>query len=156
MKNLERYGPPIFLVLVSLGIAGFFGYVATTRKLTNLEGFIWQFLSLFIGLIGSFLFGRQSAKEAAREIIRPHARSAFRRLLSLYGGISQVARILDSSEQAESLDDYKLLLARLEGNVFWQLATADNALEDWRDIVPEDIDELYQEISDDNRTEDRQ
>ena len=35
-----------------------------------------------------------------------------------------------------------MALARLEAIVIEQLATADDALEDWRDIVPEDVEEL--------------
>jgi hypothetical protein len=35
-----------------------------------------------------------------------------------------------------------MALARLEAIVIEQLATADDALEDWRDIVPEDVKEL--------------
>ena len=34
--------------------------------------------------------------------------------------------------------------------------TADNALEDWRDIVPEDVAELKQKLQSDNTTEERQ
>ena len=35
-----------------------------------------------------------------------------------------------------------MALAKLDAIVAEQLATADDALEDWRDIVPEDVEEL--------------
>ena len=156
MKTLERFGLPALLILASLGISYFFGDVATKRPLNSLESFAWQFLSLLIGLTGSFIFGRQSAREAAREIIKPSARSAFRRLRSLYDSISRVAYTIEASQNSESLDDHRMILAELKGIVFMQLTTADDALEDWRDIIPEDVEELYGRLSADNATEERQ
>ena len=155
MKNLERLWP-VLLILISLGVAIYFAYVTTTRTLTGLESFLLQIFTLVTGLVGSFIFGRQSAREAARDIIKPLARSAFRRLLSLYRSLSRVANILASSQDFESREDYEVMHAKLEGIVVEQLTTASDALEDWRDIVPEDVEELYQRLSFDNPKRDRQ
>ena len=154
MKILERYAP-FLLITISLIIACLFAYVATTRTLTGLESVILQFFSLLAGLIGSFFFGRQSAREAAREIIKPHARSAFRRLLSLYQSLSRVADVIESSQNSESPEENQATLAKLEAIVVEQLSSADDAIEDWRDIVPEDVKELDQRFSPDNTTGDR-
>ena len=155
MKILERYAP-FLLIFISLVVAGLFSYAATTRTLTGLESVILQFFSLLAGLIGSFFFGRQSAREAAREIIKPHARSAFRRLLSLYQSLSRVADVIESSQNSESPEENQATLAKLEAIVVEQLSSADDAIEDWRDIVPEDVKELDQRFSPDNTTRDRQ
>ena len=155
MKNLERLWP-VLLILISLGVAIYFAYVTTTRTLTGLESFLLQIFTLVTGLVGSFIFGRQSAREAARDIIKPLARSAFRRLLSLYRSLSRVANILASSQDFESREDYEVMHAKLEGIVVEQLTTASDALEDWRDIVPEDVEELYQRLSFGNPKRDRQ
>ncbi len=155
MKNPERLWP-VLLILISLGVAIYFAYVTTTRTLTGLESFLLQIFTLVTGLVGSFIFGRQSAREAARDIIKPLARSAFRRLLSLYLSLSRVANILASSQDFESREDYEVMHAKLEGIVVEQLTTAGDALEDWRDIVPEDVEELYQRLSFDNPKRDRQ
>ena len=155
MKNLERLWP-VLLILISLGVAIYFAYITTTRTLTGLESFLLQIFTLVTGLVGSFIFGRQSAREAARDIIKPLARSAFRRLLSLYLSLSRVANILASSQDFESREDYEVMHAKLEGIVVEQLTTAGDALEDWRDIVPEDVEELYQRLSFDNPKRDRQ
>ena len=149
MKNLERLWP-VLLILISLGVAIYFAYVTTTRTLTGLESFLLQIFTLVTGLVGSFIFGRQSAREAAKEIVRPHVRSAFRRLLSLYQSLSQVAQDIESSKDCRYIGDYRIILARLEASVREQLATADDALEDWRDIVPEDVEEFRQGLSPDN------
>ncbi len=155
MKNLERFGP-VLLILISLGVAGLFAYVATTRALTNLESGLLQFFAWLTGLIGSFIFGRQSAREAAREIIKPHARSAFRRLLSLYRSLYRVADDIESSQNFGSHEDYQAILAKLGAIVGEQLDTAEDALEDWRDIVPEDVEELRKELSPGNPMRDGQ
>lgn len=144
MKKSE-YIAPVLLVLVSIGILGFFIYVSTTRNLTNLELVISQTFALIIGLFGSFIFGRQSATRAGREVIKPHARSAFRRLLSLYMSISRVANIITMSKNPRDEDPH-VTLEKVEVIVIEQLATADDALEDWRDIVPEEVDELSRKI----------
>ena len=83
MKNLNWILPG-FLILISLGVSVLVVYTTTTRVLTAVESTIWQVFVLTVGLAGSFIFGRQSVTEAAKEIIKPHARKAFRRLVSLY------------------------------------------------------------------------
>ena len=131
-------------------------YIATTRTLSGVEGTLWQIFVLVAGLTGSFIFGKQSTQEAAKEIIKPHARSAFRRLLSLYQSLSRAATAIESSQSSKSDDDYQVLLARLEEIVAYQLITADDALDDWNDIVSEDVEELKQKLRPDNTTEERQ
>ena len=132
------------LLLLGLGVSGFFVYEATARTITPLEGVLFQFFALAAGLTGSFIFGKQSARAAAQEIIKPHARSAFRRLTSLYLGLSKIAGAIKA---ARNLRSDSVELAELDGLVMSQLATADDALEDWRDIVPKELDDLRQRLS---------
>lgn len=141
MQILERWFPALLLV-VSFVVSAFTVYIATQRTLTNLEGALLQGFGLVVGLVGSFFFGRQSAKDAAREIIKPHARSAFRRLMSLYESLSRVGVEIENSRGPRGGKNGEIVLARLEAIVIEQLATADHALEDWSDIVPEDVAEL--------------
>lgn len=139
MKFLERWLPTV-LILAAIAVAGFSAYIATQRTLTSLEGTLLQSFALIVGLVGSFIFGRRSATDAAKEIIKPHARSAFRRLMSLYESLSRVANEVAASQCDGG--NSEVALARLEAIVIEQLATADDALEDWSDIVPEDVVEL--------------
>ena len=139
MKFLERWLPTV-LILAAIAVAGFSAYIATQRTLSSLEGTLLQSFALIVGLVGSFIFGRRSATDAAKEIIKPHARSAFRRLMSLYESLSRVANEVAASQSAGVNNE--VVLARLEAIVIEQLATADDALEDWSDIVPEDVAEL--------------
>ena len=154
MKNLKPVA--ISLLIISLVVSGYFIHVAATRSLTYLEGVILQLLTLLAGLGGSFIFGHQSASEAAKEIIKPHARSAFRRLLSLYQSLSRVATTIELSQNTESPEENQVTLAKLEAIVVEQLVSADDAIEDWKDIVPEDVKDLDQRFSSDKTTRDRQ
>ena len=137
-------------------ISIFVAYTTTKRTLTGLESILWQIFVFAAGLTGSFIFGRQSAREVAREIIKPHAKSAFRRLISLYLSLQRASTIIESSQSAESDEDYQVGLAKLEVIVAEQLAAADDALEDWNDIVKEEVEELKQKLESDNTTEEKQ
>lgn len=145
MKILERWLPMI-LVIVALIVTCFSVYIASQRELTGLENTLLQSFALLFGLVGSFLFGQQSMRDAAREIIKPHARSAFRRLISLYESLSRVALEIENSKNNNESNSEKIALAKLEAIVIEQLATADDALEDWRDIVPNEVTELRKRL----------
>lgn len=148
MKHLERIGPAL-LLLFSIGISIIVAYTATQRTLRGLESALWQIFAFAGGLAGSFIFGRQSAREAAKEIIKPHARKAFRRLVSLYRSLSRAADAIKFAQDDKSLENQQATLAKLDAIVTEQLATADDALEDWNDIVPEDVEELKQKLQSD-------
>ncbi len=154
MKHLERIGPAL-LLFFSIVVSVIFAYTATQRTLTGLESMIWQIFAFGAGLAGSFIFGRQSAREAATEVIKPYARSAFRRLIFLYLTLRRAAIAVELAQHSESQENYQVILARLEEIIAAQLMTADDALEDWNDIVPEDVEELKQKLQSEDTMEDR-
>lgn len=136
----------IILLLVSLVVAVFFTYTVTKRTLTSVESVLLQLFTLGAGLAGSFIFGQQSASKVARDIIKPHARSAFRRLWSLYESLHRAGIVIQESIDSNLLDSYRIGFAKLDAIVYEQLAAADDALEDWRDIVPEDVEGLHDRL----------
>lgn len=152
MKKLNN----ILLVSIATGIVAVAGlvYIAATRDLSGLENVLLQIISLAIGIGVSFYVGRQSAQTAAKELIKPHARSAFRRLVSLYRSLQRAATTIEAAQGLENADEHEVTLAKLEVIVSAQLATADDALEDWRDIVPEDVKEIHQKLRPGYTTED--
>jgi hypothetical protein len=143
MKESKQWLPPL-LITVALLVAGISVLIASERPLTSLENTLLQAFSLAFGIIGSFHFGRQSATDAAKQIIKPHARSAFRRLISLYESLSRVGAEIENSKNNQ---DAAITIAKMEAIVVEQLATADDALEDWRDIVPEEVEELRSKLT---------
>ena len=156
MKYLERIGPAL-LLLFSIGVSAILAYTATQRTLNGLESALWQVFVLTRQVLQVLLFlARQSAKEAAKEIIKPHARKAFRRLVSLYRSLSRAANVIKPTQDNESPENQRVTLAKLDVIVTELLATADDALEDWNDIVPEDVEELKQKFQSNNTTRDEQ
>jgi hypothetical protein len=130
------------LVVLSIVLAVLFVHIAATRPLTTLEGTLFQAISLLAGLAGSYLFGTQSAMRIARGMIKPHARSAFRRVLSLYKGLSRIGQQIERAKSAVSPEGQITPYDILEAMVEQQLLTVDDAVEDWRDLVPEEVEEL--------------
>lgn len=138
----------ITFVAGAIIVALIFVVVAAFRDLTALENVLLQVFSLGLGLIGSYVLGRESARDAAREVVKPHARSAFRRLLSLYRSLSRLAYAIETiRSDCNAHPETIHVLDKLEGIVVEQIATADDALEDWRDIVPEDVAELRAQLT---------
>lgn len=136
------------LILVSVVSCGVFLLVAATRPLSALENVLFQVISLGVGLAGSFIYGRDSARNAARDLIRPAARSAFRRLMTIYRGLAQVNLDISSArEQAAGPTVNGAVLDRLEATVVAHTWAAADALADWQDIVPEDVNELRAELA---------
>ena len=148
MKDIGTAG----IVLIVFGVLGITGlvFIASTRSMTTLENVFLQVLSLLIGIGVSLFVSRQSAEKTAREIIKPHARSAFRRLVSLYESLSRASIEIRSLSDSASPEDYRVTFAKLDAIVIEQLTAADDALEDWRDIVPEDVEELKQKLESSN------
>jgi hypothetical protein len=128
--------------LLGIIISGVDVVLPLQREPTAVEQALLRLLSLSFGLGGAYVLGRRSARDAARELMQPHARSAFRRLLSLYFSLGRVAQHIDllraEGGETNAESGYRILHAI----VTEQLATAGDALEDWRDIVPEDVAEL--------------
>ncbi|MBK8637055.1 MAG: hypothetical protein IPN92_01810 [Chromatiaceae bacterium] len=135
---------PIALAAGAILVAVVAVVVSAYRDLTSLENPLLWVISLALSFVGSFYIGKQSAVEAARDIIKPHARSAFRRLISLYESLSRVGAEIESSRNKNS---ETITIAKLEAIVVEQLATADDALEDWRDIVPDEVAELRSKLT---------
>lgn len=128
------------LVILAIVVSAIFIVVATLRDLSALENTLLQVFSLGVGLIGSYILGQESAREAGREMMKPHARSAFRRLLSLTQSLSRLVQTMSSVRpETEENAQAAAIVDRLEGIVVEQIAQAADALEDWRDVLPEEF-----------------
>lgn len=123
---------------------------AAEKGLSELELALFQALSLGLGLAGSFWIGQKTVRAATEDVIRPHARSAFRRVLSLYQAFGRLSasvedrrsllrRIGLSREGEVPLDHVEAALDLLAVQVTEQIGTANDAMDDWRDLVPDDV-----------------
>ena len=138
MKQHFKTAVTVTLVLFSVAVAVTMILVSSSRPLSTLETILFQMLIWLTGLYGSFRFGRSSEMKSARESIRLHARPAFRRALELY------YRLYDLSNEIESLKrkgaDHRLDI--IQAIVNEQIRTGNSTIEDWRDIIPDDVDDV--------------
>ena len=126
---------PLILILVLLAPVII---VASIRDLTSLEIIMFQVLTLGIGVLVSFWVGRASATEAARDVVRPHARSALRTILLLRDSLYRLSIMIEEFKQGS--DDVRLDM--IQSVVNEQIPIGRSAVEDWRDVVPDDVDEV--------------
>lgn len=131
------------LVGLAIAVSIIFVIVSAYRDLSALENTLLQVFSLGLGLIGSYVIGQESAQQTAEDMIKPHARSAFRRLVSLTQSLSRLANTMHVIRPDESQNPQAAAIVdRLEAIVIEQISTAADALEDWRDVLPDDFNAL--------------
>lgn len=135
----------IWLGLISLivfGSTAVFVIIAAVRDLSSMENVLLQFIFLSIGCGVSYMVGKQSVEKARDEFLKPHARNAVRYLVSLYRSITRAAEVTESTQNFESHENYNVIRAYLLGIFGEQLASADDAIENWRDILKEELEDL--------------
>ena len=126
------------MIVAALLIAVWMAFSASSRQLTSLESVLFQILIAAAGVSGSFIAGRNSSLKAAQEMIRPHARSAFRRLFSMNRSLQNLSAMI--SEMRRDKPDQRL--DTIQSLVNEQIWTGQDSLADWRDIIPEDMAEF--------------
>lgn len=133
----------VWLIVASLIVSVIFIGISAVRNLTTLENTLLQVFSLGLGLVGSFVIGREDSKVAAKDLVKPHAKSAFRRVLSLYNSLSRLANAIEYQKENLAGNEAGIhSLEKLQGIVIEQISTADDALEDWKDILPDELSRL--------------
>ena len=136
--------------------------VGASRKLTGLEQGLVQFISLTISLVGSFVFGRKSSRAGAKALIQTQARPAFRRLVSLYAALQNVAGAIEARRQNlnelahqsagnVTIDHVNVSLDLVQALVLEHIRTANDAVEDWRDIAPSEVEQIERSIKEANQ-----
>ena len=136
------------LAAACIALASFVILESSKRALTSLEATLLQIVILATGVSSSYLFSQKAARVAAK----PHARSAFRRVTSLYSGLFYIKRHIDRHRQSDAKDTSELV-AVIEAVVDQQVNTVEDALEDWRDIVPEEVAGLEESLEKHARVE---
>lgn len=129
----------VTLVVAGLALALFFVYMATVRQPTTVEAILLQVMILGLGWAGTFVFGRL----ASEGIAKPQARSAFRRMISIYVSLSGMAQRVDECVSSDQQQETLLVLRALIGE---QIRAADDAIEDWKDIAPDQVEELMDDL----------
>ena len=131
----------IILTFVCVAFVATLVIVSSIRELNPLESILLQVLILGTGVWATYLISQQSAVNTARDLLKPSARSAFRRAISLYRGLYSMKEIIGQSRN-NSQHAAEQVVDLIEVVVNLQINTAEDALEDWRDLVPDEVADL--------------
>jgi hypothetical protein len=151
------------VITVVVGTVG----IGPTEEPNRLAVSLLQGITLVFSTAGSFVLGKDASRQAAEEAIRPHAKSAFRRVRTLYQALGRLRSTteIETEYLAEcegaghedglirldlalaSLDKLRLICRE-------QIATADNALDDWRDLAPDEVADIERAARQTERRED--
>lgn len=134
--------------------------VATSAPANRTAAALLQVMTLALGIVASVYTGRRTARTAAEDVLRPHARSAFRRVLSLFQAFGRLEQSIDDRTEdltqianANSgnveIASVRLAMNALRSQVIEQVGTASDAMADWRDIVPEEVEKIEKRIRED-------
>jgi hypothetical protein len=136
--------------VVGAGLLALTLWLTSSSDVTDRENGLLSFIFFASGVALSFYFGRQSVAEAAQDVLRPHGKKSVRRIVNLARGISSFGTVMNEqrallSDQASAnsgqvpFDQVQYTFNTLETVVAAQLRTAADAIEDWRDVVPDEV-----------------
>jgi hypothetical protein len=151
----------LITAVVGAGLLAATIWLTGQKDMTNRENGLLQFIFFAAGVALSFYFGRQSVVEAAQDVLRPHGRKAVRRIVNLAQGITSFATVIREqrsllADQARAssgqvpFEQVEFTFNTLDIVVAGQLRTAADAIEDWRDIVPDEVRALEEGAGDED------
>ncbi len=141
--RLGHLGHHFLLLIACIILTSVLVVLTWFRDPTTFEVLLFQLGILVTGLLGSYIFGRDSAVAMARDLVRPHARSAFRRVTALYESLFRLSNRIEELKGGES--DHQLDLVQALVNE--QIRTGRDAMEDWRDIIPEEVEQVERRMA---------
>jgi hypothetical protein len=151
LRAVREWGRAEWFVVLGIVLAA--GTFAAVIGDNALAGGVLQALAIGFSAWGSYLYAQLSAAAADRDLIRARAKPAFRRMRTLAQGLArQQQAIADEMERLEGLSDVssrsielelvRSAMIRLEAMVIEQVVSSTDALEDWRDLAPEQVAEI--------------
>jgi hypothetical protein len=161
-KKMENHAPgwlwgvfaaAVFGVLLTVDI------LVTRRKdVTTLELGLLQFIFFATSVGLPYLFGRRSTAAEAAAAIRRDGRKAVRRIVNLGKSIQDFGGALNEASAHTSdlainndgmvpIVEVEYAFRALRSHLDGQIRTVSDAIEDWRDIVPEEVESLEQKAT---------
>ncbi|MBN8691324.1 MAG: hypothetical protein J0L72_11145 [Armatimonadetes bacterium] len=114
------------------------------RTLTATESALFQVFSLAFSTGTSWAFGMISSEKAAQILVKSHAIKAVRRIVDLGHRISRLSSQIESWQnqydvtQKEAIICFDMVIQANQNYIM----DVSSILEDWRDIVPDEIKRL--------------
>jgi len=127
------------LIAVAIYVAGCQLGLELSSQSSSQASLPWRPLLELLAIVG----GIGGSWHLARRSARQHASSAFRRLVSLYIGVSEIAQ--EASEGGSKEDVTSLRLVEVLARTHCR--TAADAFEDWSDLVPREVESVRRGIA---------
>jgi hypothetical protein len=136
------------LILFALTVA-----VTANEHASELSKGLLQFI-FFVAAAGLAVdLGRQSLKRGTTDVLKPHGRKAVRRIVRLGQGIGSFSTTIATqrdlmrqrgAEQGGAVEVFEVegAFEMLEAHVAAQLGIVEDAIEDWRDVVPAEVEAI--------------
>lgn len=139
----------LIIGLISVVCITFFAaavIVSSKRELSELEAIFFQLMIVTTGSGISYLLSKKSATATARNMVKDHVRPAFRRVVNLYGSLSRLTIRIEELRCNPSLNANHALDI-IDAIVNEQIPTGADALDDWRDILPEEVKDIERQAA---------
>lgn len=134
------------MIFVSAILAGITVFVGVQKKADPLATALLQAFTFIVSILGAYIFAKDSvataAQEVAEKMVRNRVRSAWRRQKGLYQGLGRLIDEIDAQNSEVKDETSKLRLKILRAMITEQTGVSGDALEDWRDLVPDEVAEL--------------
>jgi hypothetical protein len=128
--------------IVALALAVLTVIVGVHTPSNPLATSLLQAFTFILSVLAAYIFAKASADAAAKDLVRPHARSAFRRQKGLYMGLGRLIDEIDAQMSVQTDENSRLGLKVLRVMIIEQLGMSGDALDDWRDLVPDEVAKL--------------
>ena len=135
----------IFIVLAFMFVGSTYLALQYFRELSRVETTLFHIMTWGIGLCASYVFAMIATRSSARQEYALHARASFRRVLGLYNSLFKLSERIESlraQEVAGPTPAFDLLQALVNE----QITTVQASIEDWRDIVPDQVEQVEEQI----------
>ncbi len=139
------------MLLVSIGVQA---WPVADRDLTRMEAAFIQTASLALAAVASYLIGRFSFRQSLHDALRLYSGPAMRRVLSIGLGLRATVQVLQDRRAALGADgrrsvplsEVALMLDAAENMLRAQIQAAVDAIEDWKDLVPEEFAKIEEQL----------
>ena len=127
--------------------------VTATEHASELSKGLLQFI-FFAAAAGLAIdLGRESLKRGTADVLKPHGRKAVRRIVRLGQGIGSFSTTIATqrnlmrqrgADQNGAVEVFEVegAFEMLEAHVAAQLGIVEDAIEDWRDVVPAEVEAI--------------
>lgn len=139
-------------VLTTGGLLAATIILTSREEVSQYEQGLLQFILFAAGALLTWIFGRNSVRAEAESLIQRDGKKAIRRIVNLAAGIQDFGGVLErqatgviataNGDGMVTVTTVEASFQALADHIPGQLRTLEDAIQDWRDIVPDEVAQL--------------